>query len=110
MESSTFPTPLEVMTSIDPSHKFWVVANLQFGYHQIQIPAVDEHLFGVLLESRLYVYGRKPMGFMNSGYSFVNIATSLFEGTDSKIEVDDVIQGTHLMEELIEKFQAFLEK
>ena len=39
------------------------------------------------------MYGRKAMGFINSGHSFVNIATSLIEGTDSKIEVDDVIRG-----------------
>ena len=39
----------------------------------------------------------------------MNIATSLLEGTDSKIEVDDVILGARTMEELIEKFMAFLE-
>ena len=78
-----FPMPSEVMTSIDPSHKFWVVADLQSGYQQIQIPAIDEHLFGFLLENRLYMYRRKPMGFINSWHSFVNIATSLLEGRDS---------------------------
>ena len=55
------------------------------------------------------MYGRKPMGFINSGHSFVNKATRLLEGTNSKIEVNDVILGAHTMEELIEKFKAFLE-
>ena len=31
VETSTTPTPSEVMASIDPSHKFWVVANLTSG-------------------------------------------------------------------------------
>ena len=38
-----------------------------------------------------------------------SIATSLLEGTDSKIDVDDLILGACTMEELIEKFKAFLE-
>ena len=78
------------MMSIDP---FWVVADLTSGYHQIRIPPADKHLFGVLLESGLYVYRYKPMGFINRGHSCVNRATSLLEGTEVKIEVDDVIIG-----------------
>ena len=81
------------MMSIDPSHKYWVVADLQSGYHQIRIPAVDEHLFGVLLESMLYVYGHKPKGFINSRHSCIKLAIGLLEGTESKIEVDDIILG-----------------
>ena len=50
------------------------------------------------------------MGFINSGHSFVNIATSLLEGTEAKIEVDNVIIGAATMEELIVKFRAFLER
>ena len=50
------------------------------------------------------------MSFINSGHSFVNIATWLLEGTDSKIEVDDIILGAHTMEELIEKFKAFVDR
>ena len=49
------------------------------------------------------------MGFINTGHRFVNIATRLLDRTDSKIKVDDVIIGACMMEELIEKFKAFLE-
>ena len=49
------------------------------------------------------------MGFINSGHSFMNIATSLLEGTEAKIEVNDVIIGGKTMEELIVKFKDFLE-
>ena len=49
------------------------------------------------------------MGFINSGHLFINIATSLLEGTEAKIEVDDVIIGAKTMDELIKKFKAFLE-
>ena len=49
------------------------------------------------------------MGFINLGHSFVNIATSLLEGTEAKIEVDNVIIGTKTMDELITKFKALLE-
>ena len=108
VETSTFPTQSEVMISIDPSRKFWVVADLTSVYHQIKIPPTDEHLFGVLLEYGLYVYGRKLMGFINSRHLFVNIATSLLEGTEAMIEVDDVIIGRKTMEELIVKFKVFL--
>ena len=97
------------MMSIDPSHKVWVVADLTSGYHQICIPSIDEHLFRVLLESGLYVYGCKPVGFSNSGQSLVNIATSLLEGTEAKIELVNVNIGTKTMKELIMKFKAFLE-
>ena len=39
----------------------------------------------------------------------MNIATSLLEGTEAKIEVDDVIIGGKTMEKLISKFKVFLE-
>ena len=71
------------------------------------MPTVNEHLFGVMPESRLCIYGHKPMDFINRGHSSMNIATSLLEGTKAKIEVDNVIIGAVTMEELIVKFQPF---
>ena len=83
--SSTFPTPAEVMTSINMSHKYWVVAVLTSNYHQIRIPTVDEHLFWVLLESGPYICVHKPMEIINRRHLLVNIVTSLLEGTEAKI-------------------------
>ena len=33
VETSTFLTLSQAMSSINPSHKFWVVADLTSGYH-----------------------------------------------------------------------------
>ena len=60
VETSTFPTLSEVMMSIDPSHKFWVVAGLQSGYHQIRIPAVDE--WGSSIVAFYHEHSNKPAG------------------------------------------------
>ena len=49
------------------------------------------------------------MGFINSGHSFIMIATSLLEGTEAKIEVDNITIGTKTKDELISKFKALLE-
>ena len=60
VECYTFP--LVVMTSIDPSCKYFLIIDHQFDYHNDAKPHQGKYLFRVLLENDLYVVGEKPLG------------------------------------------------
>ena len=92
VECYTFP--LVVMTSIDPSCKYFLIIDHQFDYYNDAKPHQGKYLFWVLLENDLYVVGEKPLGF-----GMVTIEID-----------DDIILEAGTVQELMKRYRAFSEQ
>ena len=86
-----FPTPHEIMQSINPASKYFVKLDLLQGYHQIPLSEKSKNLFVFALEDGLYQYIRAPMGYTGSSYYFNKVIQKLMEGIGGvHIEIDDI--------------------
>merc|ERR1711989_1214 len=69
-DCSVFPTPSEVMMSVNPASKYYVKLDMLQGYHQIPLSDKSKNLFVFALEDGLYRYTRAPMGYTGSSHYF----------------------------------------
>ena len=85
-DTSVFPTPARVMAQVNPSSSWFIVVDLLSGYHQVAIKEEDKHLFAFMIDEGkqggVFVYTSAPMGFINSGHSFVNNLSLLLSDLD----------------------------
>ena len=101
-DCSVFPTPSEIMMSVNPASKYFVKLDLLQGYHQIPLTDKSKNLFVFALEDGLYRYTRAPMGYTGSSHYFNKVIQKLMEGIGGvHIEVDDLlIEAEEMLEAL----------
>ena len=94
-DTSIFPTPARVMAQVNPASTWFIVVDLLSGYHQVAIKEEDKHLFAFMIDEGkqggIYNYTSAPMGYCNSGHSFVNNLSLLLADLDVLSEVDDIL-------------------
>ena len=91
-DCSVFPTPNEIMQSINPASKYFVKLYLLQGYHQIPLSEKSKNLFIFALEDGLYRYTRAPIGYTGSSHYFNKVIQKLMEGIGGiHIEIDDLL-------------------
>ena len=91
-DCSVFPTPSEIMMSVNPASKYFVKLDMLQGYHQIPLSDKSKNLFVFALEDGLYQYTRAPMGYTGSSHYFNKVIQKLMEGIlGVHIEVDDLL-------------------
>ena len=101
-DCSVFPTPSEIMMSVNPASKYFVKLDLLQGYHQIPLTDKSKNLFVFALEDGLYRYTRAPMGYTGSSHYFNKVIQKLMEGIGGvHIEIDDLlIEAEEMLEAL----------
>ena len=84
------------------------------GYHQVAIKEEDRQYFAFMLDEGkqggVFVYTVAPMGFCNSGHSFVNSLSLLLSDLEVLSEVDDLLMEGESEEEVLKKFKKLLER
>merc|ERR1711895_124814 len=91
-DCSVFPTPAEVMMSVNPASKYYVKLDMLQGYHQIPLSEKSKNLFVFALEDSLYRYTRAPMGYTGSSHYFKWIIQKIMEDIPGiHVEVDDML-------------------
>merc|ERR1712041_18926 len=91
----------------------WFVAvDLLSGYHQVAIKEEDKQYFAFMVDEGkhggVFVYTVAPMGFCNSGHSFVNNLSLLLSDLDVWSEVDDLLMEGRTEDEVLKKFEELL--
>ena len=83
------------MAQVKPDSNWFIAVNLLSGYHQVAIKEEDKHLFAFMIDKGkqggVFVYTSAPMGYCNSGHSFVNNLSLLLSDLDVLSEVDDIL-------------------
>ena len=100
------------MAQVNPASTWFIVVNLLSGYHQVAIKEEDKHLFAFMIDEGkqggVFVYTVAPMGFCNSGHSFVNNLSLLLSDLDVLSEVDDLLMEGRTEDEVLHKFELLL--
>ena len=113
-DTSVFPSPARVMSMVKAKSSWFIVIDLLSGYHQIGIKDQDKHLFGFMLDEGkqggVFVYTSAPMGFINSGHSFVQNLSILLADLELLSEVDDILLEGESEDEVLKKFELLLER
>ena len=110
----TFPSPRQVLKRLRHDSKYFLVADLVQGYHQIPICEEDQHLTAFILPdlpgipSSKYLYARIAMGLTSSGDGFCENTDSILAGMDFIKIVDDILLQGKTREEVLEKFRELL--
>ena len=113
-DTSVFPTPARVMAQVKSSSNWFIAVDLLSGYHQVAIKEEDRQYFAFMLDEGkqggVFVYTVAPMGFCNSGHSFVNSLSLLLSDLEVLSEVDDLLMEGESEEEVLKKFEKLLER
>merc|ERR1712089_29738 len=111
-DTSIFPTPARMMTQVNPASTWFVAVDLLSGYHQVAIKEEDKQYFALMIDEGkqggVFVYTVAPMGFCNSGHSFVNNLSLLLSDLDVLSEVDDLLMEGRTEDEVLRKFEELL--
>ena len=74
----------------------------------------DKHLFAFMIDEGkqggVFVYMPTPMGFINSGHSFVNNLSLLLSDLEMISEVDDILLEGSTEDEVLQKFELLLQR
>merc|ERR1712089_48041 len=111
-DTSIFPTPARMMTQVNPASTWFVAVDLLSGYHQVAIKEEDKQYFAFMIDEGkqggVFVYTSAPMGYCNSGHSFVNNLSLLLADLDVLSEVDDILIEGSTVDEVLQKFELLL--
>merc|ERR1712041_15489 len=91
----------------------WFVAvDLLSSYHQVAKKEEDKQYFAFMIDEGkqggVFVYTMAPMGFCNSGHSFVTNLSLLLSDLDVLSEVDDLLIEGSKEDEVLHKFELLL--
>ena len=113
-DTSIFPTPARVMAQVKSSSNWFVAVDLLSGYHQVAIKEEDRQYFAFMIDEGkqggVFVYTVAPMGFCNSGHSFVNSLSLLLSDLDVLSEVDDLLMEGETEDEVLKKVEELLKR
>merc|ERR1712089_83255 len=111
-DTSIFPTPARVMTQVNPASTWFVAVDLLSSYHQVAKKEEDKQYFAFMIDEGkqggVFVYTVAPMGFCNSGHSFVTNLSLLLADLDVLSEVDDLLMEGQTEDEVLKKFEELL--
>ena len=111
-DTSVFPSPARVMSQVNAASTWFVAVDLLSGYHQVAIKEEDKQYFAFMIDEGkqggVFVYTVAPMGFCNSGHSFVNNLSLLLADLDVLSEVDDLLMEGRTEDEVLKKFEDLL--
>ena len=109
-----FPSPRDVIRSIKPESRWFLVADLRNGYFQLQMSEEATKFTAFLLPQGLFIMCRGPQGLSPTSDNFVAATDYILEGLDLVKIIDDcLIQGEtpeqclEVFEELCKRCQKF---
>ena len=106
-----FPSPQEIISSIDPSSKVFAKLDCVSGYHQIPLDEESSYLTTMLLPSGRYRYLRAPMGLNASSDDFCRHTDWALQGLNGVLKlVDDIIVFAPSIEILKTRLNAVIER
>ena len=106
-----FPSPQEIVSSIDPSSKVFAKLDCVSGYHQIPLDEESSYLTTMLLPSGRYRYLRAPMGLNASSDEFCRRTDWALQGLNGVLKlVDDIIVFAPSIEILKTRLNAVIER
>ena len=108
-DCSVFPTPSEIMMSVNPASKYFVKLDMLQGYHQIPLSDKSRNLLCFELEDGFYRYTRAPMGYTGSSHYFNKVIQKLMEDIGGiHIEIDDLLCKAEKMEDVLQILRKVL--
>ena len=93
------------MAQAKSSSNWFVAVDLLSGYHQVAIKEEDRQYFPFMIDEGkqggVFVYTVAPIGFCNSGHSFLNSLSLLLSDLDVLSEVDDLLMEGETEDEVL---------
>jgi DNA-binding protein Fis len=106
-----FPSPQEIVRSIDSSSKFFAKLDAASGYFQIPLDEESSLLTTFLLPSGKYRYTRAPMGLSSSSDEFCRRSDEAIKGIKGVLKiVDDILVQGSTEEELLSRITQVLKR
>ena len=106
-----FPTPEELQAGIPAGTKWFVVADLYKGYHQVMIDEKSRDLTTFLTPWGRFRYKSAPMGLASSGDEFCRRTDEAMTGLEGvKKLVDDILVYGNTEAQVKKRFEAVLER
>ena len=103
-------TPLEAISSFQPSHKFFWKLDLVKGYWQMALDEDSQDLTTFITPFGKYKFLRSPMGFVSTGDSYSYRGDIAMTGLDIPKVVDDMACGSSTIQDLVRKLCQVLER
>ena len=102
-----FPSPRDIVKSIQPESRYFAKLDLLHGYFQIELDTASSQLTSFLLPDGVYRFKRAPMGLCSSGDEFCTRTDEALAGLAGVVKlVDDILIQAATQEELLERLRA----